>query len=217
MPGVPYNLIQALLEQGAEAPDPGWQHHGGAQQPRMPDMGCWWRTARSPKLFVPSPRPRDRPMRCRSQNITSLVSAMPNWCRKARWPNVCALPRAGIPAFYTPTAVGTGTRRRPRDPRDQRPRVFAGIRSAARLRIHSRASRRRLRQPAIPPCATQLQSGDGDRRSGAPSSRSTNRSCRAARSMPMRCIVPVCSWQRLVRVPPPPEGLWPTKRQERRR
>ena len=39
MPGVPFNLIKALMEQGARRLILVGNTTGGAQQPRMPDMG----------------------------------------------------------------------------------------------------------------------------------------------------------------------------------
>ena len=86
---------------------------------------------------------------------------MPNWCRRARWPNGCAPPGAGIPAFYTPTAVGTEMAEG-RETRVRRPRIPAGIGAAGRLRVPPRDARRRVRQPAISAFPAQLQPGDGD-------------------------------------------------------
>ena len=79
------------------------------------------------------------------------------------------------------------TRRGARDARDQRPRIPAGIRAAARLRLRPRHPRRHVRQPAVPSLAAQFLSGDGDR--GARHDRGGGRGHRAgrARSIPTRC------------------------------
>ena len=47
MPGVPFNLIKALLEQGAKQLTLVAQHHGRrATAAHAGYRACWWRTAR---------------------------------------------------------------------------------------------------------------------------------------------------------------------------
>ena len=111
---------------------------------------------------------------------------------------------AGIPAFYTPTAVGTelaeGRETRVINGREYLleyalPLDYAFIR--ARTRGYGR-------QPAVPSLAAELQPGDGDRCARAPSPRSRSRSCRPAASTPTTCIPPASTctdWCRCRRNP----------------
>ncbi len=72
MPGTPFNLIKALLEQGAKRLTLVGNTTGDAQQPRMPDMGMLVENGRRQgDLRVWSAPPRGPPIRCRSLNITS--------------------------------------------------------------------------------------------------------------------------------------------------
>ena len=121
---------------------------------------------------------------------------------------------AGIPAFYTPAAVGTelaeGARRAVS--------AAANICWSTRCRSTTPScapSRRRLRQPAVPPLAAQFQPAHGDGRARSPSSRSRrtivpvgrDRSRRTCTRPASSCIAwcrsrrrPTASWH-----PPPRE------------
>ncbi|HET8996558.1 MAG TPA: CoA-transferase, partial [Acetobacteraceae bacterium] len=62
MPGVPFNLIQALLEQGAKNLTLVANTTGGAQQPRMQDIGMLVENGQVKKVicaFTASTRPTD--------------------------------------------------------------------------------------------------------------------------------------------------------------
>src|ERR1700759_1937656 len=62
MPGVPFNLIKALLEHGAKNLTLVANSTGGAQQPRMPDIGMLVENDQVKKVicaFTASTRPTD--------------------------------------------------------------------------------------------------------------------------------------------------------------
>ena len=62
MPGVPFNLIKALLEHGAKQLTLVANTTGGAQQPRMPDIGMLVENGQVKKVicaFTASTRPTD--------------------------------------------------------------------------------------------------------------------------------------------------------------
>ena len=62
MPGVPFNLIKALLEHGARQLTLVGNTTGGAQQPRMPDMGMLVENGQVKKVicaFTAATRPTD--------------------------------------------------------------------------------------------------------------------------------------------------------------
>ena len=62
MPGVPFNLIKALLEHGAKQLTLVGNTTGGAQQPRMPDMGMLVENGQVKKVicaFTAATRPTD--------------------------------------------------------------------------------------------------------------------------------------------------------------
>ena len=208
MPGMPFNLIKALLEHGAKRLTLVGNTTGGAQQPRMPDMGMLVENGQVTKVicaFTAATRPTDTlPFTKYYEFGECDAELVPQGTLAERM----RAAGAGIPAFYTPTAVGTELAAGPRNARDQWPRVFAGIRAAARLRVHPRDARRHVRQPSIPPRATQLQSGDGDRR--ALHDRRGRRTDRAGGEIDADAVH--CSGlfvHRLVQVPPPPEDSGP--------
>ena len=62
MPGTPFNLIKALLEQGAKRLTLVANTTGGAQQPRMPDIGMLVENGQVAKVicaFTAATRPTD--------------------------------------------------------------------------------------------------------------------------------------------------------------
>ena len=62
MPGVPFNLIKALLEHGAKQLTLVANTTGGAQQPRMPDIGMLVENGQVKKVicaFTAATRPTD--------------------------------------------------------------------------------------------------------------------------------------------------------------
>ena len=96
MPGVPYNLIQALHAQGAKSLTCIANTTGGAQQPRMPDIGMLVENGQVKKVisaFTAATRASDvLPF----TKYSSPVRSRRSWCHRGRWRNGCA-PRA--PAF----------------------------------------------------------------------------------------------------------------------
>jgi len=60
MPGVPFNLIRALLEHGAKQLTLVGNTTGGAQQPRMPDMGMLVENGQVKKVICALPAPASR-------------------------------------------------------------------------------------------------------------------------------------------------------------
>src|ERR1700744_2271164 len=107
MPGTPFNLIKALMQQGAKRLTLVANTTGGAQQPRMPDIGMLVENGQVAKVicaFTAATRPTDvlpfTPYYESGQVDAELVpqGTLAERMRAAG---------AGIPAFYTPTAVGT--------------------------------------------------------------------------------------------------------------
>src|SRR6202041_3300724 len=145
MPGTPFNLIKALLEHGAKRLTLVGNTTGGAQQPRMPDMGMLVENGQVAKVicaFTAATRPTDTlPFRqyyesgerdaelvengqvakviCAFTAATRPTDTLPftkyyesGECDAELVPQGTLAERmraagAGIPAFYTPTAVGT--------------------------------------------------------------------------------------------------------------
>src|SRR6202046_5892595 len=107
MPGVPFNLIKALLEQGAKGLTLVGNTTGGAQQPRMPDMGMLVENGQVVKVicaFTASTRPTDTlPFTKYYESGECDAELVPQGTLAERM----RVAGAGIPAFYTPTAVGT--------------------------------------------------------------------------------------------------------------
>src|SRR6201995_1999148 len=107
MPGVPFNLIRALLEHGAKQLTLVGNTTGGAQQPRMPDMGMLVENGQVKKVicaFTAATRPTDTLPFTRyyeSGEVDAELVPQGTLAERMRAAG------AGIPAFYTPTAVGT--------------------------------------------------------------------------------------------------------------
>src|SRR6201998_3092310 len=107
MPGVPFNLIKALLAQGAKQLTLVANTTGGAQQPRMPDIGMLVENGQVKKVicaFTASTRPTDViPFTKYYESGEVDAELVPPGTLAER----LRAAGAGIPAFYTPTAVGT--------------------------------------------------------------------------------------------------------------
>ena len=216
MPGTPFNLIKALLEQGAKRLTLIANTTGGAQQPRMPDIGMLVENGQVAKVicaFTAATRPTDvLPFTTYYESGEVDAELVPQGTLAERM----RAAGAGIPAFYTPTAVGTelanGRETRVINGREYLleyalPLDYAFIRArtadtAGNLRFH-RAQRNFNPVMATAARCTIVEVDDP--------------------------IVPAGSIDaddvhtagifvhRLVQVPPSPEGIWPAKRQERRR
>ena len=107
MPGTPFNLIRALLEQGAKRLTLVANTTGGAQQPRMPDIGVLVENGQVAKVicaFTAATRPTDvLPFTKYYESGQVDAELVPQGTLAER----LRAAGAGIPAFYTPTAVGT--------------------------------------------------------------------------------------------------------------
>jgi 3-oxoacid CoA-transferase A subunit len=216
MPGTPFNLIKALMEQGARRLTLVANTTGGAQQPRMPDIGmlvengqvakviCAFTAATRPSEVLPFTRHYD------AGEVDAELVPQGTLAERLRTAG------AGIPAFYTPTAVGTelaaGRETRVIDGREhlleyalKLDYAFVRARRAdadGNLRFH-RAQRNF--NPVMATAATItiaeieepiLPTGSID---------------------PDDVHLSGIYVQRLVLVPPAPDGLWPVKREERSR
>ncbi len=179
MPGVPFNLIKALLEQGAKQLTLVGNTTGGAQQPRMPDMGMLVENGQVKKVicaFTAATRPTDvLPFTKYYESGEVEAELVPQGTLAER----LRAAGAGIPAFYTPTAVGTELAE------GRETRVINGREYLLEYALpldyaFVRATRgRHVRQSAIPSFATQFRSGDGDR--GTRNDRRGGRGHRAGR------------------------------------
>ena len=216
MPGVAFNLIKALLDQGAKRLTLVGNTTGGAQVPRMPDMGMLVENGQVAKVicaFTAATRPTDvLPFTKYYESGECDAELVPQGTLAER----LRAAGAGIPAFYTPTAVGTELAE------GRETRVIGG--------------REYLLEYALPLDYAFIRA----RRADAFGNLQFHRAQRnfnpvmatAARItvvevdepvLPLGAIDPDqvhCSGifvHRVVPVPPEPEGLWPTRRQERGR
>jgi 3-oxoacid CoA-transferase A subunit len=216
MPGVPFNLLKALLAQGARRLTLVGNTTGGAQQPRMPDIGMLVENGQVAKVicaFTAATRPTDvLPFTKYYESGEVDAELVPQGTLAERM----RAAGAGIPAFYTPTAVGTelaeGRETRMINGREYLleyalPLDYAFIRARTadafgNLRFHrsqrnfnpvmataARCTIVEVDEPVVP----------------------------AGTIDPDDVHTPGIYVHRLVQVPPEPEGLWPTKRQPRGR
>ncbi|MBY0331072.1 MAG: CoA transferase subunit A [Acetobacteraceae bacterium] len=106
-PGTPYNLTRALLEQGAKRLTCVANTTGGAHQPRLPDIGMLVENGQVAKVvcsFTAATRPTDTlPFTKYYESGECDAELVPQGTLAER----LRAAGAGIPAFYTPTAVGT--------------------------------------------------------------------------------------------------------------
>ncbi len=216
MPGTPFNLIKALMEQGAKRLTLVGNTTGGAQKPRMPDMGMLVENGQVAKVicaFTAATRPTD-PIPFTKYYESGQVDAelVPQGTLAERM----RAAGAGIPAFYTPTAVGTELA----DGRETR--VING--------------REYLLEYALPLDYAFIRARRADTFGNLQFHRA-QRNFNPVMATAARCtivevedpIVPAGEIDadavhtsglfvhRMVVVPAAPEGLWPQKREERRR
>ena len=106
-PGTPYNLIRALLEQGAKNLTCVANTTGGAHVPRMPDVGMLVENGQVRKVvcsFTAATRPTDVLPFARFHEAGEVEAELvPQGTLAER----LRAGGAGIPAFYTATGVGT--------------------------------------------------------------------------------------------------------------
>src|SRR3954451_3963390 len=216
MPGTPFNLIKALLQQGAKRLTLVANTTGGAQQPRMPDIGMLVENGQVATVicaFTAATRPTDvLPFTKYYEAGEVEAELVPQGTLAER----LRAAGAGIPAFYTPTAVGTELAE------GRETRIING--------------REYLLEYALPLDYAFIRATRADTFGNLQFHRSQRNFCpvmaTAARVtiaevdediLPAGAIDPDqvhtsgIFVQRVVKVPPAPEGLWPARRQERRR
>jgi len=214
MPGTPFNLIRALMEHGAKRLTLVANTTGGAQQPRMPDIGMLVENRQVAKVicaFTAATRPTDvLPFTKYYEAGEVEAELVPQGTLAER----LRAAGAGIPAFYTPTAVGTelaaGRETRVIDGREYLlefalPLHYAFIRAATadtagNLRFH------RAQRNFGPVMATAARTTIAE----------VDHAILPAGAIDADDVhLAGIFVHRLVQVPPEPQGLWPTKRKER--
>src|SRR6201997_3156002 len=208
MPGVPFNLIKALLEQGAKPLTLVANTTGGAQQPRMPDIGMLVENGQVAKVicaFTAATRPTDVLPFTRYYEAGEVEAELVPQGTLAERLRAAG---AGIPAFYTPTGVGTELAE------GRETRVFNG--------------REYLLEYALPLDYAFIRAYQADE-AGNLRFRRSQRNFNPIMAMAARVtvveveedILPIGAIDpddvhtagifvhRLVKIPPPPEGWWP--------
>jgi 3-oxoacid CoA-transferase A subunit len=215
-PGTPYNLIRALLAQGARNLTCVANTTGGAHLPRMPDIAMLVESGQVRKVicsFTAATRPTDvLPFSRFHESGQVEAELVPQGTLAER----LRAAGSGIPAFYTPTGVGTEIAE------GCETRVFNG--------------REHLLEPALPVEYAFLRAWQADE-AGNLRYRLAQRNFNPIMAMAARTVIveveeellpagamdpdsvhtPGIFVHRMVRVPPPPEGLWPVRRVERAR
>jgi 3-oxoadipate CoA-transferase alpha subunit len=216
MPGTPFNLIRALKDQGAKRLTLVANTTGGAQQPRMPDIGMLVENGQVAKVicaFTAATRPTDvLPFTKYYESGDVEAELVPQGTLAER----LRAAGAGIPAFYTPTAVGTelaaGRETRVINGREYLleyalPLDYAFIRARTADTLGNLRFHRSQRNFApVMATAAQITIAEIDEPIVSPGTID-----------PDDVHTPGIYVHRLVQVPPEPDGLWPTRRQERRR
>ena len=153
--GQPQELLEGVIDSGARDLTI-VSNNAGSGSPMLPKLfGTGQRVEADLQLSAPdAARIRGAvPARARSSS---------KWCRRERSPSASARRPSGIPAFYTPTSVGTklgeGKETREFDGRALRD----GARAACRCRADPGVERRPLGQSHLSRRGTEFQSGDGD-------------------------------------------------------
>jgi 3-oxoacid CoA-transferase A subunit len=214
MPGTPFNLIKALMEQGTKRLTLVANTTGGAQQPRMPDIGMLVENGQVAKVicaFTAATRPTDvLPFTKYYESGQVEAELVPQGTLAERM----RAAGAGIPAFYTPTAVGTelaaGRETRVIDGREYLLEYalkldYAFIRAhtadtSGNLRFH------RSQRNFNPVMATAARCTIAE----------IDTMILPAGSIDADDVhTPGIYVHRMIQVPLEPEGLWPTKRQAR--
>ncbi|MDE2582454.1 MAG: 3-oxoacid CoA-transferase subunit A [Rhodospirillales bacterium] len=214
MPGTPFNLIAALAERGVRDLTLVANTTGGAQQPRMPDIGMLVERGQVRKVicaFTAATRASDvLPFTKYYEAGEVDAELVPQGTLAER----LRAAGAGIPAFYTPTAVGTELAE------SHETRVING--------------REYLLEYALPLDFAFLRARRSDAFGNLRFHRS-QRNFNPVMAMAARVAIaeveepilpegaidpdmvhtPGIFVQRLVEIPPPPVGLWPRKREER--
>ena len=216
MPGVPFNLINALLQQGAKQLTLVGNTTGGAQQPRNPDIGMLVENGQVKKVicaFTAATRPTDvLPFTKYYEAGEVEAELVPQGTLAER----LRAAGAGIPAFYTPTAVGTelAAGRETRDINGREylleyalPLDYAFVR-ATRADTFGNLQFHRSQRNFNPVMATAARVTIAE---------IDQPIVEAGEIDPDMVHTSGIFVHSLVQVPPPPEGIWPSRRQERRR
>ena len=213
-PGVPFNLIKALLAQGARGLTCITNGTGGAGADRMPDIGMLVENGQVAKViaaFTAPTRASDRiPLTQYVNDGRVEAELVPQGTLAER----LRAAGAGIPAFFTPTAVGTELAA------GRETRVFGG--------------REYLLEYAMPVDVAFLRAWKADS-SGNLLFRRSQRNFNPIMAMAARLVIVEVEEdflqpgdidpdevhtsgifvQRMVKIPPAPDGLWPGRRPER--
>jgi len=213
-PGVPFNLIAALLKQGAKGLTCITNGTGGAAPDRMPDIGMLVENGQVAKVvaaFTAPTRASDRiPLTTYVAEGKVEAELVPQGTLAER----LRAAGAGIPAFYTPTAVGTELAA------GRETRVFGG--------------REYLLEHAMPVDVAFLRAWKADT-FGNLLFRRSQRNFNPIMAMAAKLVIveveedfvqpgeidpddvhtPGIFVQRMVKIPPAPEGLGPGRRPER--
>ena len=215
-PGTPFNLIRALLAQGARNLTCVSNTTGGAHQPRMPDIGMLVENGQVRKVvcsFTAATRPTDVLPFARFLEAGQVEAELVPQGTLAERLRAAG---SGIPAFYTPTGVGTEIAE------GRETRNFNG--------------REHLLEHALPVDYALLRACQADE-AGNLRYRLAQRNFNPVMAMAARTVLveveeellpagamdpdtvhtPGIFVHRLVRIPPPPDGLWPARRLERAR
>ena len=213
-PGVPFNLIRALLAQGAKRLTLITNGTGGSGPDRMPDIGMLVENGQAAKViaaFTAPTRASD------SIPLTRYVDAGEVEAELVPQGTLAERLRAagsGIPAFYTPTAVGTELAA------GRETRVFGG--------------REYLLEHALPVDYAFLRAWKADS-VGNLLFRRSQRNFNPIMAMAAKLVIveveedfvqpgeidpdsvhtPGIFVHRMVKIPPAPDGLWPGRRPER--
>lgn len=213
-PGTPYNLTKALLAQGAKRLTCIANTTGGAHVPRMPDIGMLVENGQVAKVicaFTAATRPTDvLPFTPYYESGEVEAELVPQGTLAER----LRAAGAGIPAFYTPTAVGTELAA------GRETRVIAG--------------REYLLEYALPCDYAFIRAWRADAAGNLQFRLAQRNFCPVMATVAKTVVVeveeailpagaldpdhihtPGIFIQRLVQIPAAPTGLWTTRRQER--
>lgn len=214
MPGVPFNLMLALQASGAKGLTCVANATGGAGQPRMPDIGHLVELGMVKKVicaFTAATRASDQlPFTKYYDSGEVEAELVPQGTLAERM----RAAGAGIPAFYTPTAVGTELAA------GRETRMFAG--------------REYLLEPALPLDYAFIRAHRGDT-AGNLRFRRSQRNFNPIMAMAARVVIaeveneiePAGAFDpddihlasifvhRMVVIPAAPDGLWPQLRENR--
>jgi 3-oxoacid CoA-transferase A subunit len=215
-PGTPYNLTKALLEQGARRLTCIANTTGGAHTPRMPDIGMLVENGQVAKVvcsFTAATRPTDvLPFTRYYESGEVEAELVPQGTLAER----LRAAGSGIPAFYTPTAVGTelaeGRETRIINGREYLleyalPCDYAFIR-AWRADTAGNLQFRLAQRNFCPLMAMAAQTVIVE---------VEEEILPAGTLDPDQIHTPGIYVQRMVKIPPAPDGLWTVRRQERAR